>query len=101
MYLPSNSDCGFLKRIAAALQESQLDSRYLKLELTESVLMQHAASTVSVLEAVKRMGVTIAVDDFGTGYAAMFIYANFRLTSLKSISLSSRKSRAIVVAARL
>ena len=76
-------DSRFLERIAATLQESQLDARYLKLELTESVLMQHAASTVSVLDALKRMGVTIAVDDFGTGYSSLSYLRQFPIDELK------------------
>jgi diguanylate cyclase len=74
---------GFLDNVRAILRETGLEPRYLELELTETVLMQHAESTVSVLGALKSMGVRLAVDDFGTGYSSLSYLKRFPIDSLK------------------
>jgi len=60
-----------------------LEPYHLELEVTETVLMQHAASTTSVLEVLHAMGVRIAVDDFGTGYSSLSYLRRFPIDALK------------------
>ena len=60
-----------------------MDPCYLDLELTETVLMRHAKSTVSVLRELKSIGVRLAVDDFGTGYSSLGYLKRFPVDSLK------------------
>ena len=74
---------GFLEGIALVLKETGLAPCYLELELTESVLMQDAESSVAVLEALKAMGVRLAVDDFGTGYSSLSYLKRFPINTLK------------------
>ena len=74
---------GFLENLRATLKDTGLDPCYLELELTETVLMQHAESTVSVLSALKSIGVRLAVDDFGTGYSSLSYLKRFPIDSLK------------------
>jgi diguanylate cyclase (GGDEF)-like protein/PAS domain S-box-containing protein len=74
---------GFIESLKAILRGTRLDPRYLELELTESVLMQHAASSASVLGALKSVGVRLAVDDFGTGYSSLSYLKTFPIDSLK------------------
>jgi diguanylate cyclase (GGDEF)-like protein/PAS domain S-box-containing protein len=76
-------DKGFLEGVRAILKDTRLEPRYLELELTESVLMQHAESTASVLQALKAMGVQLAVDDFGTGYSSLSYLRRFPIDALK------------------
>jgi EAL domain-containing protein (putative c-di-GMP-specific phosphodiesterase class I) len=57
----------FLASVRSILSETRLQPRFLELELTEGVLMDHADSTASVLQELQEMGVRLAVDDFGTG----------------------------------
>jgi diguanylate cyclase (GGDEF)-like protein/PAS domain S-box-containing protein len=73
----------FLDGVASILEETGLAPRYLELELTESVLMHDAESSVSVLEALKGMGVRLAIDDFGTGYSSLSYLKRFPIDTLK------------------
>jgi diguanylate cyclase len=73
----------FLEHVQAALNDTCLDPRYLELELTETVLMQHAESTTYVLGQLKAIGVRLAVDDFGTGYSSLSYLTRFPIDSLK------------------
>src|SRR5450432_1885439 len=74
---------GFLDNLRAILRDTGLDPGYLELELTETVLMQHAESTVSMLGALKSIGVRLAVDDFGTGYSSLSYLKRFPIDTLK------------------
>jgi diguanylate cyclase (GGDEF)-like protein/PAS domain S-box-containing protein len=62
---------GFLEDILRFLQETELPSRYLELELTESALMVDIASTTPLLEVLKQKGLVLKVDDFGTGPSSL------------------------------
>jgi diguanylate cyclase (GGDEF)-like protein/PAS domain S-box-containing protein len=73
----------FLENLRAILKDTRLDPRYLELELTESVLMQHVESSASVLNTLKSIGVRLAVDDFGTGYSSLTYLKKFPIDSLK------------------
>jgi diguanylate cyclase (GGDEF)-like protein/PAS domain S-box-containing protein len=73
----------FLQGISTILKETALDPRYLELELTESVLMQHAEFSVPVLRKLKAMGVRLAIDDFGTGYSSLSYLRQFPIDTLK------------------
>ncbi len=74
---------GFLDSVRKILEETNLESRYLELELTESVLMNHAESTISKLQALRGWGVQLAVDDFGTGYSSLSYLRRFPIDALK------------------
>jgi EAL domain-containing protein (putative c-di-GMP-specific phosphodiesterase class I) len=76
-------DRELLDYVSTALTESRLEPRYLELELTESVLMQHTESTTRVLQAFRQMGVQIAVDHFGTGYSSLSFLRDCPVDSLK------------------
>jgi diguanylate cyclase (GGDEF)-like protein len=73
----------FLSGVRAALIATGLESRNLELELTESVLMRDAETTVDTLNALKAIGVQLAVDDFGTGYSSLSYLRRFPLDALK------------------
>src|ERR1700722_4456885 len=73
----------FLEGVRVILEETGLNPHYLGLELTESVLMQHAEFTVPVLKKLKAMGVRLAIDDFGTGYSSLSYLRQFPIDTLK------------------
>ncbi len=73
----------FLAGVALILEETALPPGYLELELTESLLMDDGESSVTVLEALKAMGVQLAIDDFGTGYSSLSYLKRFPIDTLK------------------
>jgi diguanylate cyclase (GGDEF)-like protein len=76
-------DENFLENLFATLSETGLDPRFLELELTESILMKHAESAASILQALRQRGVQVAIDDFGTGYSSLGYLRKFPLDALK------------------
>ena len=57
--------------VKAALQASGLAPQRLELEITESVLLQHESEVEFQVDALKAMGISIAMDDFGTGFSSL------------------------------
>jgi diguanylate cyclase (GGDEF)-like protein/PAS domain S-box-containing protein len=76
-------DESFVEGVRAILSETGLEARYLELELTEGVLMEHAESAAFVLNQLKVMGVHLVVDDFGTGYSSLSYLQQFPIDVLK------------------
>ena len=73
----------FLENLHAILEETQIEPRFLELELTESVLMRDAESSGSLLQAIADLGVRLAIDDFGTGYSSLSYLSRFPINTLK------------------
>ncbi len=73
----------FLDSVRTILRETGLEPCFLEFELTETVLMNHAESTVSTMQALKELGVRLAVDDFGTGYSSLSYLRRFPIDALK------------------
>ena len=69
--------------VAEALGDSGLPARALVLEVTESVLMQDLDAALARLQALKGLGLRLAVDDFGTGYSSLSYLRNFPMDVVK------------------
>ena len=69
--------------VSQALADSGLEPRYLELEITESIAMEHADETIARLNELKAMGVTISMDDFGTGHSSLSYLKRFPIDTLK------------------
>lgn len=61
----------FKQRIDNILSETGLNPKNLKLEITESIMLNDYEETISTLWALKEMGISLSVDDFGTGYSSL------------------------------
>jgi diguanylate cyclase (GGDEF)-like protein len=72
-----------VQTVADALQESDLAPGRLELEITEGVLLQDTNATIVTLTALKRLGVRIAMDDFGTGYCSLSYLQKFPFDKIK------------------
>ncbi|MEW6314390.1 MAG: EAL domain-containing protein [Pseudomonadota bacterium] len=71
------------EKIILALEESGLDASYLELELTESLVMQHAEETITVMQHLKSMNLRLSIDDFGTGYSSLSYLKQLPIDRLK------------------
>jgi diguanylate cyclase (GGDEF)-like protein/PAS domain S-box-containing protein len=72
-----------LEHVREALGSSSLDARRLRMEVTESVIMEHAGPASLLLAQLKNLGVHLLLDDFGTGYSSLSYLHNFRFDTLK------------------
>jgi EAL domain-containing protein (putative c-di-GMP-specific phosphodiesterase class I) len=69
--------------VARVLKETRLEPDYLELEITESLAMQNADSTIVVLRDLREMGIRISIDDFGAGYSSLGYLKKFAIHTLK------------------
>jgi diguanylate cyclase (GGDEF)-like protein len=69
--------------VARILQGTELEARFLGLELTESLLVNHHKEDTDTLHALRAMGLHLAVDDFGTGYSSFSYLKHLPLDALK------------------
>jgi len=72
-----------VETIDRILKETQMDPRWLELEITETIAMQNADYTIVVLRELKGMGIQISMDDFGTGYSSLSYLKKFPIDTLK------------------
>jgi diguanylate cyclase (GGDEF)-like protein len=69
--------------VAEILARTGLDPVHLRLEITESVLVEESSPVSATLEALHELGVTLVLDDFGTGYSSLAYLNRFPLDVLK------------------
>ncbi len=95
---------GLVEKVKAAISASGLSAKNLKLEITESAVVQNIVNTAGMLQEITDFGVKIALDDFGTGYSSLSYLHELPITTLKIdrsfIScLSEQESRVEIVRA--
>ncbi|MDB5794547.1 MAG: hypothetical protein JWR25_926 [Noviherbaspirillum sp.] len=77
------SDEKLVQRVSDALSRSGLEPTYLKLEITESLLMQEVEHSIRIMQDLADLGLHIAIDDFGTGYSSLSYLKRFPISELK------------------
>jgi len=73
----------FVEQVLATLEHTGANPRLLKLELTESMLIDNVASVIEKMTALKAHGITFSLDDFGTGYSSLSYLKKLPLAQLK------------------
>ncbi|WP_375419654.1 putative bifunctional diguanylate cyclase/phosphodiesterase [uncultured Sphingomonas sp.] len=69
--------------VTAALQKHKLSPNKLELEITENTVLRHSSQSTKALRKLRALGVGVAFDDFGTGYASLSLLQRYPVTRLK------------------
>jgi EAL domain-containing protein (putative c-di-GMP-specific phosphodiesterase class I) len=72
-----------IESVQESLLESGLDAGCLKLEITESAIMNDPEAATDILNRLRELGVGISLDDFGTGYSSLSYLQSFPIDTLK------------------
>ncbi len=73
----------FVDQVSQVLEQTQAPPRYLKIELTESLLINDIEDSIKKMHALKALGVEFSLDDFGTGYSSLSYLTRLPLEQLK------------------
>ena len=74
---------GFCRRIEATLKRYELDGALLNLEITEGSLVDNIEGAIEIMQQLRALGVTISIDDFGTGFSSLSYLARMPVQVLK------------------
>jgi len=81
---PSNfADPGFVDDVADILNQTGLEPCWLELELTECAILRNREAAASSMQRLSAMGVSLALDDFGSGYASISHFQHFPINRVK------------------
>jgi EAL domain-containing protein (putative c-di-GMP-specific phosphodiesterase class I) len=72
-----------IEQVKEILEETGLDPRSLKLEITESAVMDNIDAATEMLVQLRALGVQLSIDDFGTGYSSLSYLHRFPINTLK------------------
>jgi EAL domain-containing protein (putative c-di-GMP-specific phosphodiesterase class I) len=74
---------GFIDEVSAEIREAGIDPHDLTFEMTETAMFRDIGATMVALDALRELGIRIAMDDFGTGYSSLAYLRRFPVDSLK------------------
>jgi diguanylate cyclase (GGDEF)-like protein/PAS domain S-box-containing protein len=74
---------GLAGLIQATLHQSGLPGENLELEITESALLENAEDAARILKDLEELGVSVSIDDFGTGHSSLAYLKRFKVSTLK------------------
>ena len=73
----------FADRLATMLRSKQVAANRMELEFTENVIMRDNEATIGILQRLRDMGITLSIDDFGTGFSSLSYLRRFPLDEIK------------------
>ncbi|MGB8408528.1 MAG: EAL domain-containing protein [Gallionella sp.] len=73
----------FVAQVQDAIQQHDIDPKLLKLELTESIMLEEIEGTIATMKVLNDIGVLFSMDDFGTGYSSLQYLRQLPLDQLK------------------
>ncbi len=73
----------FLDHIRIALEEVNLSPEHLEIEITEATVMVNISDAISTMKKIKDYGITLTIDDFGTGFSSLSYLSKFPIDVLK------------------
>ncbi len=77
------AQANLMQQIEEVLAETGLETHSLKLEVTETVIMEHADEAAAILVKLRGKGIKLLMDDFGTGYSSLSYLHRFPVNTLK------------------
>ncbi len=77
------SQPNLIQYIQKILQQTKLDASTLRLEITESAIMNHPQHTATILQQLRDLRIKLSLDDFGTGYSSLSYLHRFPINTLK------------------
>lgn len=73
----------FAEKVEAIIKETNMNPKYLEIEITENSVMQNTDDCIQTMIALQNMGVSLSIDDFGTGYSSFGYLRKFPINYLK------------------
>jgi diguanylate cyclase len=77
------NDRSLIDTINASLTEADFGSRFMELEITESIVMHNEHKIINLLQSIAKLGIQLSMDDFGTGYSSFSFLKDFPINILK------------------
>jgi EAL domain-containing protein (putative c-di-GMP-specific phosphodiesterase class I) len=72
-----------LDRVSTLITSCGVDTRHINIEITETAYIDHPAQTMDVLQELKKLGISLWLDDFGTGHSALTHLQCFPIDGIK------------------
>jgi diguanylate cyclase (GGDEF)-like protein len=69
--------------VETVLRETGLDPKWLEIELTESLTLDNSETTIRIMRDLKKLGISLSLDDFGTGWSSLSYLRRFQFDRIK------------------
>lgn len=76
-------EANFIQRLKKIIEETEVDPKHLEIEITEMSMMNFNEDSLNKITEIKNLGITISIDDFGSGYSSLSYLKQFPVDSLK------------------